>query len=125
MGNEKVAHALRDRSDQKTFYDTLKKYKGDSHALQKTLGELKSDKHDGISSDKARIIAKELIRSGRRFVTPENNQRRSMIAPAPASSPSQERQQSAPSQSNAGQQLSNRLTRNNSAITGSGLIAHL
>jgi len=108
-------------SQKKTFYETLKKYKGSSNPLQKALGEMDLNKNDGISSSTADKIRRTLgtnfdrsaYRNQRNTSSP---QKRSLYVPAP-------RQGIAPiQQSNSGAQLSQNLIRKNSTVMNTGLV---
>jgi ribonuclease D len=127
MANEDVAHILRDKSKQETFYKTLKKYSGSSNALQKTLGELRANKNDSINNAAANALGRELIKSGRRFISPEKiknavEQKRGPYVSA--SSSSRVSGQSAPlmSRPTTGAQLSQTFTKNTSSVMRSGLV---
>lgn len=108
-------------SQKKTFYETLKKYKGSSNQLQKTLGEMDLNKNDGISSSTADKIRRTLGTSFDRSAyrnqknTP-SPQKKSLYVPVT-------RQGIAPiQQSNSGAKLSQTFTKNTSAAMNSGLV---
>ncbi len=127
MADEDVAHILRDKSKQETFYKTLKKYAGSGNALQKTLGELRADKKDGINNAVADALGREMIKSGKRFISPtkDKNQIEQKRGSYVSASPSSRMPgQSAPpmSRPTTGSQLSQTFNRNTSSVLRSGLI---
>ena len=120
LSNKTVARTLNSASKKEAFYKTLKKYSGSRDALQKTLGELRMNTKDNISSGAASSIGRELIKNGNRFdysgYRKEIASSRSQNLSSPVSAPA------GLSGQNSGARPIGSLPKTNSGIMRSGLV---
>lgn len=77
MSNPRIAKALSLPKQRKQFYGEMKKYKSGGvtkDEMRQVLGEIRSNPNDSITREKTGIIAKEIIKSGKRYILPDKNE---------------------------------------------------